>query len=183
MHLDTSPELVGVAERPICDPARFQADFNTRRVRDRRSGGSVKMHTLVAQGMSCPEVARLLGDGPRSVEYWVNRFEQNGFGGLAEGERSGRPSRLKARQLERVNAWLRQSPQECGLDANLWDGKSLSALIEQKFQIQLGTRQCQRLFRQLGFRLRKPRPVVGHPDPALQRAHKKTPRIGSKRRR
>jgi transposase len=138
---------------------------------------------LVAQGMSCPEVARLLGDGPRTVEYWVNRFEQNGFGGLAEGERSGRPGRLKARQLERVNTWLRQSPQQCGLDANLWDGKSLSALIEQKFQIQLGTRQCQRLFRQLGFRLRKPRPVVGHPDPALQRAHKKTPRTGDKKRR
>lgn len=138
---------------------------------------------LVAQGMSCPDVARLLGDGSRTVEYWVNRFEQHGFGGLAEGERSGRPSRLTARQLEQVNAWLRQSPPQCGLDANLWDGKSLSALIEQKFRIQLGTRQCQRLFRQLGFRLRKPRPVVGHPDPALQRAHKKTPRIGSKKRR
>lgn len=138
---------------------------------------------LVAQGMSCPDVARLLGDGSRTVEYWVNRFEQNGFGGLAEGERSGRPRRLTARQLEQVNAWLRQSPPQCGLAANLWDGKSLSALIEQKFQIQLGTRQCQRLFRQLGFRLRKPRPVVGHPDPALQRAHKKTPRIGGKKRR
>ena len=25
---------------------------------------------LVAQGMTCPEVARLLGDAPRSVEYW-----------------------------------------------------------------------------------------------------------------
>lgn len=137
---------------------------------------------LVAQGMSCPDVARLLGDGPRTVEYWVNRFERSGFGGLAEGERSGRPSRLNARQLERVNAWLRQSPQQCGLEANLWDGKTLSALIEQKFQLQLGTRQCQRLFRQLGFRLRKPRPVVGHPDPGLQRAHKKTPRTGGKRR-
>jgi len=138
---------------------------------------------LVAQGMSCPEVARLLGDGPRTVEYWVNRFERNGLGGLAEGERSGRPSRLSVRQWEQVVAWLRQSPQQCGLEANLWDGKTLSALIEQKFQIQLGTRQCQRLFRQLGFRLRKPRPVAGHPDPALQRAQKKTARTGSKRRR
>jgi hypothetical protein len=26
---------------------------------------------LVAQGMTCPEVARLLGDAPRSVEYWA----------------------------------------------------------------------------------------------------------------
>ncbi len=138
---------------------------------------------LVAQGLSCPQVASLLGDCPRSVEYWVNRFEETGFGGLAEGERSGRPSRLNARQLEQVGAWLRQPPERCGLEVNLWDGKALSALIQQKFQVSMGVRQCQRLFRQLGFRLRKPRPVVGHPDPALQRAHKKTPRPGGKGRR
>ena len=138
---------------------------------------------LVAQGMSCPEVAARLGDSPRAVEYWVNRFEKSGFGGLADGERSGRPSRLNARQLEQINIWLRQSPQQCGLDANLWDGKTLSALIEKKFQVRLGIRQCQRLFRQFGFRLRKPRPVVGHADPVLQRTHKKTPRTGQKKRR
>ena len=31
---------------------------------------------LVAQGMTCPEVGRLLGDAPRSVEYWVRHFEE-----------------------------------------------------------------------------------------------------------
>lgn len=138
---------------------------------------------LVAQGMTCPEVAHLLGDSSRSVEYWVNRFEETGFGGLTEGERPGRPGRLSARQLEQVGAWLRQPPERCGLEVNLWDGKALSTVIEQKFQVSIGVRQCQRLFRQLGFRLRKPRPVVGHADPALQRAHKKTPRPGGKRRR
>ena len=37
---------------------------------------------LVAQGMTCPEVARLLGDAPRSVENWVHRFDQQGLAGL-----------------------------------------------------------------------------------------------------
>jgi transposase len=36
-------------------------------------------------------------------------------------------------------------------------------------------RQCQRLFRQMGFRLRKPRPLIAHADPAAQAAYKKTP--------
>ncbi len=31
---------------------------------------------LVAQGMTCPEVAHLLGDAPRSVEYWVGRLKE-----------------------------------------------------------------------------------------------------------
>src|SRR5215469_11722088 len=44
---------------------------------------------LVAQGMTCPKVAKLLGDAPRSVEYWVRRFEEKGLAGLLEGERGG----------------------------------------------------------------------------------------------
>jgi Winged helix-turn helix len=34
-------------------------------------------------------------------------------------------------------------------------------------------RQSQRLFRQLGFRLRKPRPVIAKADPQMQSEHKK----------
>ena len=45
---------------------------------------------LVAQGMSCRQTAEVLGDAPRTVEYWVHRFDQDGFGGLSDGERPGR---------------------------------------------------------------------------------------------
>src|SRR5258708_24334067 len=38
---------------------------------------------LVAQGLTCPEVAKLVGDAPRSVEYWIGSFEETGFGGFA----------------------------------------------------------------------------------------------------
>ena len=41
---------------------------------------------LVAQGMTSPEAARLLGDAPRTVEYWVHTFEEMGLAGLLEGE-------------------------------------------------------------------------------------------------
>ena len=128
---------------------------------------------LVAQGMTCPEVARLLGDAPRSVEYWVHRFEQRGLAGLQEGERRGRPSRLSAEQLKRVDGVMRGKPTDAGMQVNLWDGKTLSAWIQKEYGVELGTRQCQRLFRQFGFRLRKPRPVLAKGDEARQKAHKK----------
>src|SRR5271166_6587347 len=51
---------------------------------------------LVAYGMNCCQVADLLGDAPRTVAYWVERFEEKGLGGLHEGSRSGRPSKLDA---------------------------------------------------------------------------------------
>ena len=120
----------------------------------------------------------MLGDAPRSVEYWVQRFERRGLAGLEEGERSGRPRRLDDRQLAAVDRVLRQSPREVGMPTNLWDGKTLSAWMEQQYGVELGVRQCQRVFRQLGFRLRKPRPEVASADPELERAHKKTPKSG-----
>ena len=128
---------------------------------------------LVAQGMTCPEVARLLGDAPRSVEYWVHRFEKQGLGGLTEGERPGRPSRLNEKQIKEINRVLREKPSDAGMRVNLWDGKTLSAWIERTYGIELGVRQCQRLFRQFDFRLRKPRPVLARVDRMRQKKHKK----------
>jgi len=145
----------------------------------RRSGESRYDHRLhgvllVAQGMGCAQVAHLLGDAPRTVEYWVRRFEQHGLGGLTEGERTGRPARLSEGQLEEIGRVLRESPAAAGLSPNLWDGKTLSFYLEQRYGIDLGVRQCQRLFRRLEFRLRKPRGVMAKADPERQAAHKKT---------
>ena len=65
---------------------------------------------LVAHGMTCPEVARLLGDAPRSVEYWVRRFQQQGLAGLREGDRPGRPRRLSEQQLQEIDTVLHGMP-------------------------------------------------------------------------
>jgi|SRR5215831_374086 len=128
---------------------------------------------LVAQGLSGRKVAELLGDAPRTVQYWVKRFEQDGLAGLIDQERPGRPAVLNQQQLEEIDQALRQTPRAHGLGENLWDGKTLSAFIEKRYRLPLGIRQCQRLFRQLGFRLRKPRPAIAHADPVLQKQHKK----------
>src|ERR1039457_6245304 len=69
---------------------------------------------LVAQGLTCPVVARLLGDAPRTVEYWVRTFEEKGLGGLVEGARSGRPGRLSEKQIQQIGGILRRTPREVG---------------------------------------------------------------------
>jgi transposase len=118
----------------------------------RRSGESRYDHRLhgvllVAQGLSCSEVSRLLGDAPRTVEYWVRRFEEKGLTGLVEGERSGRPRRLSDAQLEEINSALRQTPDSVGIARGLWDGKGLAAFIKKRYGIKLGVRQCQYMFK------------------------------------
>ena len=128
---------------------------------------------LVAQGVSCTEAAALLGDAPRTVQYWIHRFEAEGFAGLADADRSGRPKKLSEQQLGEIGKALRESPRNAGLTTNIWDGKTLSVFIRQQYAVDLGVRQCQRLFRQLGFRLRKPRPIIAKADLEQQKQHKK----------
>jgi transposase len=135
---------------------------------------------LVAQGMNCCQVAELLGDAPRTVAYWVEKFEQKGLAGLQEGARSGRPSKLDADQFADLQRVVRGKPSEVGLAGTLWDGKTMAAYLRQKHRVELGPRQCRRLLRQWAFRYRKPRPVIARADPAKQSTHKKTSRPGGR---
>jgi len=144
-----------------------------------RSGESRYDHRLhgillVSHGISCSQVAAWLGQDPRTIQRWVKRFESKGFAGLQEGERSGRASKISEGKWEALEHELRRHPREFGYTQNLWDGKLLAHHLSKTHRINLGTRQCQRIFRQLGFRRRKPRPVIAQADPAAQATYKKT---------
>jgi transposase len=135
---------------------------------------------LVCQGHSCFEVGQWLGEHPTTIERWVHRFEDGGFNALREGQREGRPRRWDDRTWENVERDLRAHPRDLGYNCNLWDGKLLAHHLQEKYQVSLGTRQCQRLFRSMGFRRRKPRPLIAQADPVAQEAFKKTRRAGKK---
>jgi transposase len=151
----------------------FALQDEIRRNDEARYGHRLHALLLVARGMSCRQVARLLGDAPGTIAYRVNRFEDEGFAGIVDAERPGRPSRLNGDQLKELESVLRGEPREYGFHG-LWDGKTLSAFIEQRWGIALGVRQCQRLFRHPGFRLRKPRSKIANADIGMQEEYKKT---------
>ena len=132
---------------------------------------------LVCKGYRCNRTANLLGQSPRTVVSRVRRFEERGLAGLQEQERPGRPASLESGYTERVAGDLRRSPRDLGYEQNLWDGKLLSYHLDKTYQVRIGVRQCQRLFHALGFRRRKPRPLLAHADPEQQAAYKKTPPI------
>ncbi len=129
---------------------------------------------LVANGMSARQAALWLNESERAVQRWVNRFKELGLAGLQDGERSGRPSRLSEAQWQRLNRDVRRNPRDFGFTQTLWDGKLLAEHLCRRYQVELGVRQSQRLFGQMGFRLRKPRPVIAKADPAAQAFFKKT---------
>ncbi len=136
---------------------------------------------LVASGHTCGEVAQLFAEDVRTVQRWVNRFEQGGFDGLRDGERPGRPRSLDEKQWKALSRDLRRNPREFGLEQNMWDGKILGEHLKIRYGVTLGVRQCQRVFGQMGFRLRKPRPEVAQSDPVKVETVKKTAASGKAR--
>ena len=74
------------------------------------------------------------------------------------------------------------NPEDIGYIQNLWDGKLLSHHLKVKYGMDLGTRQCKRIIRKLGFRLRKPRPVIAKGDDTKREAFKKNYRSSSRRK-
>jgi transposase len=162
----------------INDPhVAFILQDEIRRSEESRYDHRLHAVLLVAKGMSCPRASDYLGDPERTLRYWINRFNQDGLQGLIESEHTGRPSRLTNKHLEQINLVLRSKPEDFGLRGGIWDGKLLSAFIRNEFGVALGIRQCQRLFRQLGFRMRKPRPMIARANPEIQEAFKKSPKM------
>lgn len=103
----------------------------------------------VLSGQSSLQVCKWFGVSSRSLNGWVKKVDEQGFESLMDKPRSGSPSKLNEEQLAEIDRMIQSSPENQGI--KVWDGPSLSSVIKQRFGIELGVRQCQRLFHKLGF--------------------------------
>ena len=160
----------------IADPEVMRIAIQQEIARSDESRYHHRLHglLLITGGQTCQQVAELFGEDRRTVQRWVKRFESHGLEGVREGKRSGRPATLDAKQWAALGRDLRRDPGAFGLTGHLWDGKLLSEHLRKRYGVTLGVRQCQRIFGQMGFRLRKPRPQVAQSDPVKVAAVKKT---------
>ncbi len=95
---------------------------------------------LVAGGMSCRAVARLLGDSPRAIGYWVIRYRAYKNKGLFDSSPPGRPSRLTAEQQVELRLAVAAAPDGIG-----WNGEAVREFVLRRWGVVLGVRQAQRL--------------------------------------
>jgi transposase len=135
---------------------------------------------LICNEKTCAEVAAFFGDGLRTIQYWAKRFNEGGIEGLRDSARPGRRASLSEEDKEVLAQNLRHSPREFGYSQNLWDGKLLRYHLKQCFNVDLKVRRCQTLFHELGFRRRKPRPVIAKADQEAQETYKKIKRTSGK---
>ena len=125
---------------------------------------------------SADRLGKIMQKSPRTVANWIHALNTSGdIDVLRDKPKPGRNNRLTGEQLEELKLQLQKQPREAGIDANLWDGKSLSHYIKEHYGVLIQVRQCQRLFRKMGFSLKRGRTVVAGGSPKAKRAFKKTP--------
>jgi len=124
-------------------------------------------------------VADLFGINPTTVQRWVHRVNESGFEGLKDKAGRGRRSQLNESDRRQLKAEIESSPVTFGYQQSRWDGKLLSHHLRLHYGIQLKVRQCQNLFKQLGFSLQRPRKVPVGADPKKREAFKKNSKRGS----
>ena len=118
-------------------------------------------------------VAALFGINPTTVQRWVHRINESGFGGLNDKSGRGRRSQLSDTDRHQLKKDIEGPPSKFGYEQSRWDGKLLSHHLKVHYGIHIKVRQCQYLFKQLGFTLQRPRKMPAGADPKKKEAFKK----------
>lgn len=130
---------------------------------------------MALSGFNVSELSELAGVTNSTIYNWIKIVDENGFEALKNKRIPGRPSRLSEEQLAALDLAIQSDPKEYGFKT--WDGPTLSKYIKTTFNVTIGVRRCQVLFRKLGFSLIRPQtfPSKGYEDTEERTSFKKNP--------
>ena len=129
---------------------------------------------LLADGALPGAVAAALGCSRSSVYAWAAAWREEGIAGLAEGPHRGRARRLNEAGEHALETLLGGDPQERGHRATGWTVALLRAELA-KAGHAVGERTVRRALRRLGWRWKRPKYVLGRPDPAYEQKRGPSP--------
>lgn len=104
---------------------------------------------MLARTATAEEISAFSGVPRRTLTSWVQKVDEYGFEALKSVKQPGRTPRLSEKQMAEIKVAISSFPEESGY--RVWDGITLSDFIKKHYNIDLGIRQCQRIFNMLGF--------------------------------
>lgn len=122
---------------------------------------------LLAEGDAPARVARTLRCSRASVYAWAARWRRQGVRGLREGDHGGGQVKLDAGGEAVLHAVLASDPQGRGHRATGWTVPLLRTELA-RAGYQVGDRTIRRALHRLGYHWKRPRYVLGRPDPAYE---------------
>ena len=132
------------------NPAGVRRDFDA--LEQRR----MKAVDLLRKGLSQSEVARQIGVHRQSVSRWAQQLQDGGRRSLRRAKQIGRPPRLTAADLRRVERGLQRGAEALGFDNGLWTSGRVAELIEIECGVRYHPSHVWRILRRLGWTCQRP---------------------------
>ena len=130
---------------------------------------------LLQAGQTPAQVAASVQVARQTVYRWRDVLESEGIDALRDMSKGGRPARLGAEELGRVQIALLEGPTAHGFGTPLWTIKRVRLLIERQFGVKYSKVHVWRLLGQLGFSSQKPeRRALERDDVAVEHWKKNT---------
>lgn len=120
---------------------------------------------LRGDGLTVAAVAKALRCSQASVYAWTATWRREGVRGLGEGVHSGGPRKLGAAAEAVLVGLLAADPQARGHRATGWTVPLLRGELAHT-GVTVGERTIRRALHRQGYRWKRPRYILGRPDPA-----------------
>jgi transposase len=139
-----------------------EAASKEKRVRNWRRMRAIE---LLAEGRRPEAVAAALGCARSSVYAWARAWRERGLWGLREGPRPGRKRSLEGQAELLLEELLEEGdPQSRGYRSSGWTVPMLKSELAKGGYV-VSERTVRRTLKRLGFRWKRPKYVLGRPDP------------------
>ena len=135
----------------------------------------VRAARLLQAGHTPAQVAAKVGAPRQTVYRWREVLDSQGLDALRDMSKGGRPARLGAEELSRVQVALLEGPQAHGFGTPLWTIKRVRLFIERTFGVRYSEVHVWRLLGKLGFSSQKPeRRALERDEAAIEHWKKRT---------
>jgi transposase len=119
-------------------------------------------------GKTSGEISDLL-DSPRScVTDWLQNFQNFGYEGLLEGQRSGRPAQMTKQQTGALADIIDSGPLAYGFLSGVWTSILIAKVIEEEFSITYHPAHVRKILDKIGFSVQRPKKILAKADPQKQ---------------
>jgi transposase len=117
-----------------------------------------------AQGQTAGEISRLLGVHRSSATLWLQHWMEHGLDGILEGQRSGRPAELDAKDIELLKDIVDSGPIAYGFTSGVWTSPMITRVIADEFGIRYHPGHVRKLLHEIGFSVQRPRRKLARAD-------------------
>jgi len=132
---------------------------------------------LAYNGHTCAEIMKITGAGRRTIQQWVEKYNDGGIEELKDKPRPGQPTKLPRDMEEQFRQRIASGPSKQD-GVYVLNGPAIKRLLEREFGVIYSLWGVYDLLHRLGYSCLCPRPQHEKADPKAQQEFKKTFRRG-----